>query len=479
MISVLLRVIYRPWLPLLFLSVLFLAVGCQSVMQPRELSLSAGTPFLLYLKAMPPEAGRLRLVLDQVSAIDEHGVLWPLTLHLPELTSATVNRQRLLASGRLPVGVYRGFSLAFKGAWTKTEEGEAALQVGKEPLVVLSSFVQREGRAGLLEMAYQHEGSVRQGFQFTPRLAAYPPDRPLQGRTGILNCARAGYLLIFDRKTLNVHSAIGTGREIPAGVAVDDRQRRLYVAMPDEDLVEVLDLVTGEAVGRILLRPGDRPGTMALSPDGRLLLVACSGINTVLCLDSRTQLELARIPVGEEPIFILPDRRSQRAYVFSKRTDTITVLDLVRQRFVATIQLEAGPLRGTLNRDGSRLYVLHHGSPYLSVLDTRSLALLDRLQVGMGGSALLIDSRTDLLYLGHHDENRLEVYSSFSRMPIDFLEGTGGPVEMVIADEENRLLLALPAQAGVAAVDLISRQVVGRMEAGAVPQDLAVVGARP
>ena len=59
-----------------------------------------------------------------------------------------------------------------------------------------------------------------------------------------------------------------------------------------------------------------------------------------------------RIPVGEEPVFILPDRRSQRAYVFSKLSDTITVLDLVNQRLVATIRMDSGPIRAdciTLN----------------------------------------------------------------------------------------------------------------------------------
>ena len=476
MIKVLLREICRPWLPFL-LFVPLLAVGCQPAMQQQP-RLSGGIPFLLYLKAMPAEAGRLRLVLDQVSAIDDNGVLWPLTLHLAEIKADTANRQRLLASGRLPIGVYRGLSLVFKGAWTRTEEGEAALQIGEEPLVVTSSFVQREGRAGLLEMAYQHEGSVSQGFQFTPKLAVYPPERPLQGRTGILSCAKAGYLTIFDRKTLNVHGAIGTDGKLPAGVVVDDRQRRIYVAMNDDDVVEVLDLITGDPVGRIQLRTGDRPGSMALSQNGLLLLVACTGTNSVLCLDSRSQIELARIPVGEEPVFILPDRRSQRAHVFSKLSDTITVLDLVNQRFVATIRMDSGPIRGALNRDGSRLYVLHYGSPYLSVLDTRSLALRERLQVGLGGSILLTDPRADLLYLGRKDENRLDVYSPFSILPVDFLEGTGGPVDMVIADEENRLLLSVPSQAGLAAVDLTSRQIVGRMEVGGVPQDLAVAGAR-
>ncbi|MFH1019578.1 MAG: hypothetical protein V1782_03035 [Pseudomonadota bacterium] len=478
MISVLLRAIYRPWLPF-FLLVPLLAGGCSSAMQQREQNLSAGTPFLLYMKAIPAEAGRLRIVAGQVSAIDEDGILWPLTLHLPEITADTVKHQRLFASGRLPIGIYRGFSLVFKGAWTRTDEGEAALRVGTEPLVVPANFSQREGSAGLLEMAYQHEGSVNQGFQFNPRLAVYPPERPLQGRTGILSCSKAGYLTIFDRKTLNVHSAIGTGGKTTAGVVIDDRQRRIYLAMHDDDLVEVLDLVTGESEGRIQLRPGDRPGHMALSPDGRVLLVACTGSNFVLFLDPRSQIELARIQVGEDPVFVLPDRHSQRAYVFSKLDDNITVLDLANQRLVATVPMDSRPVRGALSRDGSRLYVLHHGSPYLSVLNTRSRALSDRLQVGLGGSILLIDSLSDLLYLGRKDERRLDVYSSsFSQLPVDFLEGAGEPVDMVIADEENRLLLSLPAKEGLAAVDLISRQVVGRMEAGAVPQDLAVSGAR-
>lgn len=476
MISALQREICRFLLPIILVP--FLVAGCQPAMQQQEQFLSGGTPFLLYVKAIPAEANRLRIVLDQVSAIDENGTLWPLTLRLPEITADTVKHQRLLASGRLPVGIYRGISLVFKGAWTKTDEGEAALEVAAEPLVVQGNFIQKEDKAGLLEMAYQHKGSVSQGVLFTPRLAVYQPERPLQGRTGILSCPDAGYLTIFDRKTLNVHSAIGMGGKKTAGVVVDEDQRRIYVALKDDDMVEVLDLVTGDSDGRIQLRPGDRPGHMALSADGRLLLVACPGSNAVLFLDARSQIELARVTVGEDPMFVLPDRRSQRAYVFSKLDDSITVLDLINMRFVATVRVDSSPVRGALNRDGSRLYVLHQGSPYLSVLDTRSLGLLDRLPVGLGGSILLTDSGTDLLYLGRKGEGRIDVYSSFSQLPIDFLEGTGEPADMVIADEENRLLLSVPSQEGMEAVDLISRQVVVRMEAGAVPRDLAVAGAR-
>jgi YVTN family beta-propeller protein len=413
-----------------------------------------------------------------VAVIDESGVPWPLTLHLPELTAGTVNRQRLFASGRLPVGRYRGISLVCKGAWLQTDEGEVALRVGSEPLEVSFRFVQPERGAGLLEMAYRHDDVVHEGLQFTPMLAVYPPARPLQDRVGIVNCGRAGYLTIFDRKTLEVHGVISTGGRLPGGVVIDDRQHRIYLAIDDDDLVEALDLVSGDLIGRMQLRPGDHPGSLALSPDGRLLLVACPGSDSVLFLDVLTQIELARVPVGEEPVFILPDRRNQRAYVFSKLAATVTVLDLVNQQVVATLPLDVGPFRGALSRDGSRLYVLHQGSPYLSVLDTRSLALLERRQVGLGGSVLLVDPRTDLLYLGRDGEKRLDVYSAFFLLPVDYLEGPGGPEDMVIADEENRLLLSLPGQAELAAIDLISGEVVGLLETGAVPHDLAVAGAR-
>lgn len=477
MISVFLRETCRPRLVFLLLLLPLIAAGCHPAMQQRERSHPGDAPFLLYLHVMPAEAARLRLTLSRVAAIDENGGLRPLVLHLPEVTSETVNRQRLLASGRLPAGFYRGISVVFNGAWTRSEEGEAALHSGSEPLEVPALFVIEKGGGGLLELAYQHEGSIDQRFMFTPRFAAYAPERPLLGRTGILGAGRADYLTILDRKTLKVHGLFGTGGRIPAGAVIDERQRRIYVAIKNADLVEVLDLVSGEPVGRILLQPGDQPGHLALSPDGLLLLVACTGANSVLLLDARTQMELARVDTGEEPVYILPDRRGQRAYVISERADAVTVLDLNRYRPAATILMEAGPYRAALNRDGSRLYVLHHGSPYLSVLDTRSLGLLERLPVGPGGSSLLIDPRTDLLYLGRKDENRVDVFDLFSLLPVDFLEGAGGAVDMAIDDEENRLLMVVPDK-GLVAVDLTSRKVTGRLEAAPFPRFLSVAGAR-
>ena len=63
-------------------------------------------------------------------------------------------------------------------------------------------------------------------------------------------------------RTPRIHEALeALGR---AGVAVDPRSRRAYVALSGEDQVEVLDLATGEDRRRIALRTGAGTGATGL-----------------------------------------------------------------------------------------------------------------------------------------------------------------------------------------------------------------------
>jgi len=68
-------------------------------------------------------------------------------------------------------------------------------------------------------------------------------------------------------------------------MALDQRTKRAYVALSGEDEVDVIDVANGEVVDRIKLSGGDRPRELALTPDGRTLLVVNTGSNTVSIID--------------------------------------------------------------------------------------------------------------------------------------------------------------------------------------------------
>ncbi len=455
---------------------LLLLAGCQARAVRPEPPRGDQAALYVYVQPLPDTAARLHFAVAGVAAVDGAGQTVPLKMRTAEFDGREAGRQRLLAAGDVPAGSYRGLAVTFAGARLRGEEGEAALRVPEEPVVVAVPITVRRREAKLVEMVYRHEGSVEQGFRFQPNLAAYLPARPVVTRLGYAATFGEDLLAVFDRKTLEVVSVIATGRG-PAAVVVDEREKRAYVALSQEDAVEVVDAASGIVVARVPLQAGDAPAWLALAPNG-LLLSANRESNTVSFIDGRSAVEVGRVRVGDEPRFVLVDRLGRRAYVFNVRSDFLTVIDLARRAVVGSVPTDLGPFRGVFNRASDRLYVIHRDSPYLTVIDASSLTRIDRLLVGMGATDVHVDTDTDFVYVGKKGSNTLDVYDPFSLIPVDFIAVPGAPADMVIDREENRLLLAVPETDAVAAVDLVNKELRGVLDVGRDPRSLDVMGAR-
>ena len=127
------------------------------------------------------------------------------------------------------------------------------------------------------------------------------------------------------------------------------------MALSGDDQVAVVDLATGLELTRVRLSAGDRPRELALTPDGRTLVVVNSGSSTVSFVDPPSAAEGTRVSTGQEPAALLLDRQGRRAYVLNRQSNTITILDTVNRVVVGTLSTEAEPLRAQLNRAGPAL----------------------------------------------------------------------------------------------------------------------------
>jgi YVTN family beta-propeller protein len=458
----------------------FLLAGC-GLLTPRVASrppLSDEGAVFLYLGSWPQDAERLSFTIASLAALRADGVAVPLELALSDLPGADAQRQRLFASGRLPPGPYRGLQLTVSRARVLAPDGPADLLVGKEPVPVDAPFEVKAGAATVLALTPRYEPSVEGGVAFSPRFAVVPPSRPPPSLDGV--CANSGGsdLTLFDRRRHEVFGVLPTGRE-PQGLALAPApSARLYVALAGEDEVAVRDLTSDLELPRLRLSPGDRPREVAVSPDGRTLLVLNGGSNTLAFLDAASGVERGRVGTGVSPVSLLVDRSWRRAYVLNEGSNTVTVVDLANRAVAGTIQTDAGPIRAQLNRAGDRLYVIHSASPQLEVYALPGLTSAGRVMVGLGASALKVDPRTDLLYVARRDERRLYVYDAFSLIPVDFFDVPGGVSWLAIDDAENAMLALVPSQRLVAVLDLASRRLLGTIAVGDEPYAVAVEGER-
>ena len=126
---------------------------------------------------------------------------------------------------------------------------------------------------------------------------------------------------------------------------------------------------------------------------GKLLAFAVlSGSDAVGVIDTGTEEVVARIPIGQYPLQILPGPSGERLYVTNLDSDEISVLSTETFQVVDRIETVAQPLDMALTADGETLYVTNSAASAVTVVDLISgdtrLLRLERRQNGPYGVAV-------------------------------------------------------------------------------------------
>lgn len=429
----------------------------------------------VYIEPFPQDATRLNFTVAGLSAVRSDGAEFPLTLHISDFNGTDVKRQRLMASGILPAGQYRGFSFSVKKASLKSEEGESALLLPDKPEQSSFVFEMKKKKATVISMAFKYRDSLPGGFSFHPAFAMQIPANPLSTLTGYVSNESSNTVTVFDKRAGKVAKVIETGRG-PARIALDQALARAYVAVSGDDAVEIVDILQNEIVSNIQLNTGDLPRDLALTPDGKVLITVNTNSNSISFVDPVAQTELSRTNVGTKPVSILIDRTGKRAYVFNNLSNTISVVDIVSRLVAGTIATESGPVRGQFNQKGDRLLVFHDMSPNILVFDLASLSVVKRVYEGIGVSALKVNSLTDLSYVGKRNSGTIDIFDPFSYLPGDFISAEGGVAYMTIDGDENNLVVLHPGSKTVQFINLISKKEVATIDVGEDPYWVTLFG---
>lgn len=111
------------------------------------------------------------------------------------------------------------------------------------------------------------------------------------------------------------------GGSSPGGIAVD--QSKIFVSNTAQDSITIIDTRTNRVEKTVRLSPAETvrgllgvlPFGLALSPDGSRLYVACSGINAVAVMDTRSDTILGYFPAGWFPARVAVSPNGKTLYV--------------------------------------------------------------------------------------------------------------------------------------------------------------------
>ena len=465
-----------------FLSVIFIG-GCFALepgMQDsvEKMPLTQEGEVVLYLQPLPQEADRLHFEIAGISAVRDDGSAVPLALSLADLKGADLaGFQKLLATGILPPGLYRGISIQIKQALVETAEGEVELGVSEQPLEALHPFDVARQKVSVLFLSLDPAKMISGENQFTPAFSLASAAGLLINLTALVSNPRSNLITVFNKKTMQVADAIATGQG-PRALALDQLRGRLYVAVAGDDELLAIDVFKRQIYNRLKLNFRDNPVDLVLTPDSRRLVSVNHDSNTVSLIDAFSMTEERRIRVGEGPTAAVMDPSGSRVYVLNTRSRSISVVDLTQRALAVTIGVEASPFRGAFNREGDRLFVISSDSPYLTVIDRLRLVVIQKIFVGAGAVSIKVDNQNGLLYVGRRIGGEIAVIEPSSAMFVDTFLIDGRPVFLAIDDQERMLFAALSDRSILQKINLISKRVVAEIEVGKGAYAIVVMGER-
>jgi len=143
----------------------------------------------------------------------------------------------------------------------------------------------------------------------------------------------------------------------PENVVADKDGKPLYVTDYTAKAVATFD-VAGANVTRTTARP-DRPGGIALAPDGACLYVTgaepAGRVHIVNAADGRIVGEI--LAVGHTPTAPVVSPDGKTLYVCNRFNNNVAAIDLAAKKVVATISVVREPVAAAITPDGKQLFV--------------------------------------------------------------------------------------------------------------------------
>jgi YVTN family beta-propeller protein len=429
----------------------------------------------LYLQPLPLDAARITFEIASVSAVTGSGIEYPLKLNLGVVGQGEAQRQRLLASGRVPAGTYAGFNVRIKRAVLKNPDGQVALAVPEAPVRLDVQLGITGRQSSLVWLSLKLAESMPSPSAFSPVFAAVVPPSPIADHAGFVTNSGSDTITVFDRQIMQAVAVVDTCAG-PAGLALDQRRRRLYVACSRDDELQSIDVSTGGIIDRTGTSPGDRPRELALTPDGSTLVSVNTGSNSISFFDTAALTRQDRVDVGSGPGSVAIDPTGRRAFVFNTLSSSVSVVDIANRAVVATLATEASPLRGQFSARGDRLYVIQERSPYMMVFDPQQLTTVTRARLNSPVSAIAVDRVRGLICLSGSNQTTVDLYDPNALMPLYMMRIRSGASYLAVVPDDSTLYMVSPDTRSLLVGRLADRKVVSEIDVGDGPYWVAIMG---
>jgi YVTN family beta-propeller protein len=175
-------------------------------------------------------------------------------------------------------------------------------------------------------------------------------------------------IAVIDLASLAVSARLPASLETE-GMEFSPDGRELVVANEGDDTVVVYDLKSGRSIKRIDISPfGKRPRGVKVSPDGSVYLVTLESSDNFLVIDSRFNV-LKAVPTGKGPYGVAFEPGGANVWIATARSEQIQVLDAKTFAQVASIPIGKRCWHFSFTPDGHKVLVACGRSNAVTVID--------------------------------------------------------------------------------------------------------------
>ena len=271
---------------------------------------------------------------------------------------------------------------------------------------------------------------------------------------------------------------------------------RAYVSNEDDGTVTVIDADRGAAIATIAA--GKRPRGLALSPDGKLLYVAVSGLPK--CPPPITDEQCAKLPrdpaadgiavidtaslartrvLGgvSDPERVAVSRDGHRLYISEEDAGRLAVLDATRNRVLATVPVGREPEGVRVSPNGRWVLVTSEEDNSVVVVDTKSNAIVGKATVGTRPRDLAFSRDSRFAYVsGEADASLYRIAVPAGAPAAEFfkLRREVRPMGIALDAGRGRLYVGAGRAGTVAVVALAGPSLVTEIACGGRPWGVAL-----
>ncbi len=216
--------------------------------------------------------------------------------------------------------------------------------------------------------------------------------------------------------------------------ALSNDKQFVYVTLPEQSAVGVVNTTTKKLVGTVPVGEKTRPVRVAVQPDGRFVWVGLDGSPLVAVIDTATNKLAATLAAGAGWHQLAFTSDGRFAYVTNSEADTVSAFDTATLAKVGDIKVGKTPVPLAPSAASRLVYVAALNGESVSAIDPAKREVVADIPVGRGVVALKFEPKGRFGFAVNQKESTVSVIDAATNSVVASTPVVKGPDQVVFTN---------------------------------------------